>query len=240
MTRVAIVTGGTRGIGRAISEQLKAAGCKVAATYVANDDRAQGFAAETGIKTYKWDVSDFAACQIQVAAIEADLGPIDILVNNAGITRDTTFKRMSPEQWREVMAVNLGGPFHMAKCVWDGMNTRKFGRIVNISSINGQAGQIGQVNYSAAKAGLFGFTKALAQEGARNNVTVNAITPGYIETDMVAAVPANVLDQIRGRIPVGRLGQAAEIARGVVFLASDEAAFVTGATLAINGGQYML
>jgi acetoacetyl-CoA reductase len=239
MVRVAIVTGGTRGIGRAISEALKAAGYTVAANYAGNDERARGFTKETGIAAFKFDVADFDASQEGVKRIEKDLGPTVALVNNAGITRDATLKRMTKEMWREVIETNLGGCFNMARAVWDGMLERKFGRIVNIGSINGQAGQYGQVNYAAAKSGIHGFTKALAQEGARANVTVNAIAPGYIDTDMVQAVPADVLDKIKSRIPVGRLGHAEEIARGVVFLVSDEAGFITGSTLSINGGQHM-
>jgi acetoacetyl-CoA reductase len=239
MVRVAIVTGGTRGIGRAISEALKAAGYTVAANYAGNDERARGFTKETGIAAFKFDVADFDASQEGVKRIEKDLGPTVALVNNAGITRDATLKRMTKDMWREVIETNLGGCFNMARAVWDGMLERKFGRIVNIGSINGQAGQYGQVNYAAAKSGIHGFTKALAQEGARANVTVNAIAPGYIDTDMVQAVPADVLDKIKSRIPVGRLGHAEEIARGVVFLVSDEAGFITGSTLSINGGQHM-
>jgi acetoacetyl-CoA reductase len=239
MTRVAIVTGGTRGIGRAISETLKAAGYTVAANYAGNDERARAFSEETGIAAFKFDVADFTACQQGVARIEAELGPTVALVNNAGITRDATLKRMTHEMWREVIETNLGGCFNMAKAVWEGMLERKLGRIVNIGSINGQAGQYGQVNYAAAKSGIHGFTKALAQEGARFNVTVNAVAPGYIDTDMVQAVPADVLEKIKARIPVGRLGHAEEIARGVAFLVSDDAGFITGSTLSINGGQHM-
>lgn len=239
MNRVAIVTGGTRGIGHAISVKLQQAGYKVAAVYHGNDAAAQAFKAETGIAVYKWDVSDFAACQNGVAKVVADLGPVDIIVNNAGITRDSTLSRMSEEAWREVINTNLGSCFNMSKAVFDGMKDRKFGRIVNIGSINGQAGQYGQVNYAAAKSGIHGFTKALAQEGARFNITVNAIAPGYIDTEMVAAVPEDVLAKIVAKIPVGRLGKAEEIARGVVFLVADEAGFVTGSTMSINGGQHM-
>lgn len=239
MNRVAIVTGGTRGIGHAISVKLQQAGYKVAAVYHGNDAAAQAFKAETGIAVYKWDVSDFAACQNGVAKVVADLGPVDIIVNNAGITRDSTLSRMSEEAWREVINTNLGSCFNMSKAVFDGMKDRKFGRIVNIGSINGQAGQYGQVNYAAAKSGIHGFTKALAQEGARFNITVNAIAPGYIDTEMVAAVPEDVLAKIVAKIPVGRLGRAEEIARGVVFLVADEAGFVTGSTMSINGGQHM-
>ena len=239
MARVAIVTGGSRGIGEAISIALRDAGVTVAANYAGNDEKAHAFTSRTGIKTYKWDVADFDACVAKVAEIEADLGPVGILVNNAGITRDGTMKRMTHEAWAHVIDVNLGGCFNMAKAVWDGMNARKYGRIVNIGSINGQAGQYGQVNYAAAKSGIHGFTKALAQEGARAGITVNAIAPGYIDTDMVAAVPADVLEKIVAKIPVGRLGRAEEIARGVLFLTGEDAGFVTGSTLSINGGQHM-
>lgn len=239
MARVAIVTGGTRGIGRAISEALKAEGYQVAANFAGNEEAAAKFTKETGVATFKWDVASFEGCGAGVKAVEAALGPVDIVVNNAGITRDATMKRMSPDMWNEVINVNLGGCYNMAKATWDGMTARKFGRIVNIGSINGQAGQYGQVNYAAAKSGIHGFTKALAQEGARSNITVNAIAPGYIDTEMVAAVPADVLEKIKGRIPVGRLGSAGEIARGVLFLVSDSGGFVTGSTLSINGGQHM-
>ena len=239
MARVAVVTGGTRGIGEAISIALKDKGMTVAATYAGNDDRAREFTARTGIKAYKFDVADHQACIDAVGRIESELGPVDVLVNNAGITRDATMKRMDHAKWQEVIDTNLGGCFNMAKAVFDGMQTRGFGRIVNIGSINGQAGQYGQVNYAAAKSGIHGFTKALAQEGARSNVTVNAIAPGYIDTDMVAAVPPEVLAKIVSKIPVNRLGQATEIARGVAFLVDDDAGFVTGSTLSINGGQHM-
>ncbi len=239
MARVAIVTGGTRGIGEAISVALRDMGMKVAANYAGNDERAREFTERTGIDSYKWDVSDYEACQAGVKQVEADLGPVDVLVNNAGITRDTTMKRMTHDKWQAVMDTNLGGCFNMAKAVFDGMTERGYGRIVNIGSINGQAGQYGQVNYAAAKSGIHGFTKALAQEGARNNVTVNAIAPGYIDTDMVAAVPEDVLGKIVAKIPVKRLGQAHEIARGVAFLVDEDAGFVTGSTLSINGGQHM-
>jgi acetoacetyl-CoA reductase len=239
MARVAIVTGGTRGIGEAISVALKNAGYKVAASYAGNDDRARAFSERTGIPAYKWDVADLAQCTDGVAKIVADRGPVDVLVNNAGITRDATMRKMGRAGWDEVMDTNLGGCFNMAKAVWDGMLERGFGRVVNIGSINGQAGQYGQVNYAAAKSGIHGFTKALAQEGAAKGVTVNAIAPGYIDTDMVSAVPANVLEKIVARIPVGRLGKAEEIARGVLFLVADDAGFVTGSTMSINGGQHM-
>ena len=239
MARVAVVTGGTRGIGEAISIMLDKAGCKVAATYHGNDAKAQEFSKRTGIKTFKFDVGDFTAVQAGIKEIESALGPIDIVVNNAGITRDGTLQRMSWENWNEVINTNLGSCFNMCRCVIEGMRARNFGRIVNIGSINGQAGQYGQVNYAAAKSGIHGFTKALAQEGARNGITVNAIAPGYIDTDMVRAVPAPVLEKIVAKIPVGRLGKAEEIARGVLFLVSDDAGFITGSTLSINGGQHM-
>jgi acetoacetyl-CoA reductase len=239
MARVAIVTGGTRGIGEAISVALKDMGMKVAANYAGNDERAKAFTERTGIKAYKWDVADYEACQEGVKKVEEELGPIDVLVNNAGITRDSTMKRQSQQQWQDVIDTNLGGCFNMAKAVFEGMTGRGYGRIVNIGSINGQAGQYGQVNYAAAKSGIHGFTKALAQEGARNNVTVNAIAPGYIDTDMVAAVPPEVLGKIVAKIPVGRLGKAEEIARGVKFLVGEDAGFITGSTLSINGGQHM-
>jgi acetoacetyl-CoA reductase len=239
MARVAIVTGGTRGIGEAISVALKDAGITVAANYAGNEEKARQFTERTGIRAYKWDVSDFEACLAGVQQVESELGPVDVLVNNAGITRDGTMKRMTRQAWDEVIDVNLGGCFNMAKAVFEGMQGRKFGRIVNIGSINGQAGQYGQVNYAAAKSGIHGFTKALAQEGARGGVTVNAIAPGYIDTEMVAAVPEDVLAKIVARIPVGRLGKAEEIARGVLFLCGEEAGFITGSTLSINGGQHM-
>jgi acetoacetyl-CoA reductase len=239
MARVAIVTGGTRGIGEAISIALRDAGMKVAANYAGNDERAREFSRRTGIPAFKWNVADFAACQEGVRQVETDVGPVDVLVNNAGITRDTTMKRMDHDKWQEVIDTNLGGCFNMAKAVWDGMTSRSYGRIVNIGSINGQAGQYGQVNYAAAKSGIHGFTKALAQEGARTGITVNAIAPGYIDTDMVAAVPQDVLAKIVARIPVGRLGRADEIARGVAFLVDENGGFVTGSTLSINGGQHM-
>jgi acetoacetyl-CoA reductase len=239
MARVAIVTGGTRGIGEAISIALRDAGLTVAANYAGNEQKAAEFTARTGIKAYKWDVSDHDACIEGCRRVEEELGPVDVLVNNAGITRDGTMKRMTRQMWDEVIDVNLGGCFNMAKAVWDGMNERKFGRVVNIGSINGQAGQYGQVNYAAAKSGIHGFTKALAQEGARAGITVNAIAPGYIDTEMVAAVPEDVLAKIVAKIPVGRLGKAEEIARGVAFLCSEDGGFITGSTLSINGGQHM-
>jgi acetoacetyl-CoA reductase len=239
MARVAIVTGGTRGIGEAISIALQQMGMSVAANYAGNDERAKAFTDRTGIRAFKWDVSDHEACMTGVAEVEAAIGPVDVLVNNAGITRDTTMKRMDHQKWQEVIDTNLGGCFNMAKAVWDGMTERKYGRIVNIGSINGQAGQYGQVNYAAAKSGIHGFTKALAQEGARTGITVNAIAPGYIDTDMVAAVPEDVLGKIVAKIPVNRLGRADEIARGVAFLVDVNAGFVTGSTLSINGGQHM-
>jgi acetoacetyl-CoA reductase len=239
MARVAIVTGGTRGIGEAISIALKDMGMQVAANYAGNEERARAFTERTGIAAYKWDVSDFAACQDGVRKVESEIGPVDVLVNNAGITRDTTIRKMDHQQWQDVIDTNLGGCFNMAKAVFDGMSGRKYGRIVNIGSINGQAGQYGQVNYAAAKSGIHGFTKALAQEGARAGVTVNAIAPGYIDTDMVAAVPEDVLGKIVARIPVGRLGKAEEIARAVAFLVDENAGFITGSTLSINGGQHM-
>jgi acetoacetyl-CoA reductase len=239
MSRVAVVTGGTRGIGRAIAETLHAAGYKVAANYAGNEEAAKLCEKETGIRCYRFDVANYDACTDGVKQIQAELGPIDILVNNAGITRDAVLHRMTPQQWGEVIATNLTSCFNMCRLVIDGMRERGFGRIVNIGSINGQAGQYGQVNYAAAKSGIHGFTKALAQEGAGKGITVNAIAPGYIDTEMVRAVPPNVLEKIVARIPVGRLGHANEIARGVLFLVSDEGAFVTGSTLSINGGQHM-
>jgi acetoacetyl-CoA reductase len=239
MARVAIVTGGTRGIGEAISLALQAEGVTVAANYAGNEERAKAFTERTGIKSYKWDVADHQAVLAGVKQVEAELGPVDIVVNNAGITRDSTLLKQTWEQWQEVIDTNLGGCFNMAKAAFPGMKDRGWGRIVNIGSINGQAGQYGQVNYAAAKSGIHGFTKALAQEGARFGVTVNAIAPGYIDTDMVAAVPADVLQKIVAKIPVGRLGKAEEIARGVVFLTGEDGGFVTGSTLSINGGQHM-
>jgi acetoacetyl-CoA reductase len=239
MARIAIVTGGSRGIGAAISRRLQDMGVTVVANYAGNEDKAKAFEAETRIRTYKWDVGDFDACQAAFAQITEEVGPVDILVNNAGITRDATLMRMTYEMWDEVMRVNLGGCFNMAKAVFPGMKDRGWGRIVNIGSINGQGGQYGQVNYAAAKSGIHGFTKALAQEGAKFGVTVNALAPGYIDTDMVAAVPEDVLAKIVAKVPVGRLGQADEIARGVAFLCGEDAGFVTGSTLSINGGQHM-
>ena len=239
MARTALVTGGTRGIGEAICVALKQKGYKVAANFVGNEERAQRFTAQTGIPAYRFDVADYDACCSGVAQIEKDLGAIDVLVNNAGITRDGTMLKMDHDAWQQVIDTNLGSCFNMSKCVLPGMIERGFGRIVNIGSINGQAGQYGQVNYAAAKSGIHGFTKALAQEGARKGVTVNAIAPGYIDTDMVQAVPDNVLEKIIARIPVNRLGHAHEIARGVAFLVDDDAGFITGSTLSINGGQHM-
>ena len=239
MPRVAIVTGGTRGIGRAISEMLKDQGLTVVANYAGNEEKARAFTAETGIPAYKWDVGDHEACIEGCRQVESEVGPVGVLVNNAGITRDGTLLKMTFADWDEVMRINLGGCFNMAKALFPGMKDRGWGRIVNIGSINGQAGQYGQVNYAAAKSGIHGFTKALAQEGAKFGVTVNAIAPGYIDTDMVAAVPETVLEKIVARIPVGRLGHADEIARGVAFLCAEEAGFVTGSTMSINGGQHM-
>lgn len=239
MSRVALVTGGSRGIGAAISAALKAEGYTVAATYAGNDEKAAAFTAKTGIKTYKWDVSDYDACTSGITQVEADLGKIEVLVNNAGITRDAPFHKMTRDQWTDVLRTNLDGAFNMTHPLWNGMRERKFGRVINISSINGQKGQFAQANYSAAKAGDIGFTKALAQEGARAGITVNAICPGYIATEMVMAVPEKVRDSIVAQIPAGRLGEASEIARCVVFLASDDAGFITGSTLTANGGQYM-
>ena len=241
MARVAVVTGGSRGIGAAVSKALKAAGYKVAATYAGNDAAANAFKSETGIPVYKWDVSNTEACAAGLKQVEADLGPIEILINNAGITRDSAFHRMTAEQWHAVINTNLNSLFNMTRPVIEGMRARKFGRIINISSINGQKGQFGQTNYSAAKAGDLGFTKALAQESAKLGITVNAICPGYIATEMVMAVPQEVREKsILPQIPVGRLGEAEEIARCVVFLAADEAGFITGSTLSANGGQYMM
>ena len=240
MSRVALVTGGSRGIGAAISKALQAQGCTVAATYAGNDEKAKAFTDETGIKTYKWNVGDYDACKNGVAQIVGDLGPVDILVNNAGITRDAPFHKMSPEQWHEVIDTNLNGVFNMSHNVWGGMRERKFGRIVTISSINGQKGQFAQANYAATKAGDIGFTKALAQEGARAGITVNVVAPGYINTEMMSTIPEKVMNEvILPQIPVGRLGEAEEIARCVAFLASDDAGFITGSTISANGGQYL-
>ncbi|PKP66474.1 MAG: beta-ketoacyl-ACP reductase [Alphaproteobacteria bacterium HGW-Alphaproteobacteria-7] len=239
MGRVAIVTGGTRGIGAAICKRLQRQGHTVIANYAGNEEKARAFTAETGIPAYKWDVGDHEAAMAGCEAVAADHGPVDIVVNNAGITRDGTLHRMSFDDWNDVMRINLGGCFNMAKATFPGMRERGWGRIVNIGSINGQAGQYGQVNYAAAKSGIHGFTKALAQEGAKFGVTVNAIAPGYIDTDMVAAVPPAVLEKIVAKIPVGRLGMAEEIARGVAFLTSENGGFTTGSTMSINGGQHM-
>ena len=238
MGRVALVTGGSRGIGAAISKALMNAGYTVAANYAGNDEAAKKFTEETGIKTFKWSVADYDACANGISQVEAELGPVEVLVNNAGITRDAPFHKMTPEQWKEVIETNLSGVFNMTHPVWSGMRDRKFGRIITISSINGQKGQFAQANYSAAKAGDIGFSRALAQEGARNNITVNVVAPGYIATEMVMAVPEKVRESIIAQIPVGRLGEAAEIARCVVFLASDEAGFITGSTISANGGQF--
>ena len=241
MGRVALVTGGSRGIGAAISKALKDAGYTVAATYAGNDEKASAFTAETGIKTYKWDVGNYDACAEGIAKIVADLGPIEVLVNNAGITRDAPFHKMTPQQWKEVVDTNLNGVFNMTHNVWGGMRERKFGRIVTISSINGQKGQFAQANYAATKAGDIGFTKSLAQEGARAGITVNIVAPGYINTEMMSTIPEKVMNEvILPQIPVGRLGEPEEIARAVLFLASDDAGFVTGSTISANGGQYMI
>ena len=241
MTKVALVTGGTRGIGRAITERLVKDGFKVAANYAGNDEAAAKFSAETGIKTYKWSVADYEACAAGCKQVEADLGPVSVLVNNAGITRDAMFHKMTPGQWKEVIDTNLTGLFNMTHPLWPGMRERKFGRVINISSINGQKGQAGQANYSAAKSGDLGFTKALAQEGARAGITVNAICPGYIGTEMVRAIDEKVLNErIIPQIPVGRLGEPEEIARIVVFLASEDAGFITGSTISANGGQFFV
>ena len=239
MARIAVVTGGTRGIGEAISVALRDKGFTVAANYAGSDDKARAFTEKTGIKSYKWNVADHQACLDGCAAVAAELGPIDVVVNNAGITRDGTLMKMSWETWDEVIRVNLGGCFNMAKATFAGMKERGFGRFVQIGSINGQAGQYGQVNYAAAKSGIHGFTKALAQEGAKFGITANAIAPGYIDTDMVAAVPPDALAKIVAKIPVGRLGQASEIARAVAFLVSEDAGFITGSTMSVNGGQHM-
>ena len=239
MARVAVVTGGTRGIGRAIAVALNGAGYKVAANYGSDDRNAQQFAAETGIPVYRFNVGDFKSCADGVRAIEAQHGPVEVLVNNAGITRDATMHRMSFEHWNQVIQTNLASCFNTSRAVIEGMRDRRFGRIVNIGSINGQAGQYGQVNYAAAKSGIHGFTKALAQEGAGRGITVNAVAPGYVDTEMVRAVPKDVLEKIVARIPVGRLGKAEDIARTVLFLVADEADFITGSTLSVNGGQHM-
>ena len=241
MTRIALVTGGTRGIGAAIAIALKESGAEVAVSYAGNDEAAKAFSAKTGIKAYKWSVADYDECVAGIAKVEADLGPVDILVNNAGITRDGMFHKLTREAWQAVIDTNLNGVFNMTHPIWPGMRSRKFGRVINISSINGQKGQMGQVNYSAAKAGDLGFTKALAQEGAFAGITVNAICPGYIGTEMVRAVPEKVLNEkIIPQIPVGRLGEPEEIARCVVFLAADDAGFITGSTLTANGGQFVV
>src|SRR5690242_15689056 len=239
MARVALVTGGTRGIGAAISIAMKDAGYKVAANYGGNDSAAQQFKAETGIAVFKWDVGDFAACASGIRDVEGSLGPVDVLVNNAGITRDAMLHKMTPEQWDEVLRVDLGSIFNMSRHVIDGMRERNFGRIINISSINGQKGQMGQTNYSAAKAGIIGFTKALAQETAKKGITVNVVAPGYVDTEMVRAVPPKVLEGIIATIPVGRLGKCDEIAKMCTFLAGEDAAFITGATMTVNGAQYI-
>lgn len=239
MGRVALVTGGTRGIGAAISLRLQSKGYTVVANYAGNDEAAKAFQEQHNIPVYKFNVADYDECTKAIATITNDLGPIEILINNAGITRDSTMHKMTRENWQSVIDTNLGGCFNTCHAVLDGMRERGFGRIVNIGSINGQAGQYGQVNYAAAKSGIHGFTKALAQEGAAKGITVNAIAPGYIATDMVRAVPEKVLEKIVARIPVGRLGEAEEIARGVEFLVADEAGFITGSTLSINGGQHM-
>ena len=239
MARVAIVTGGTRGIGEAISLMLKDKGFTVVANYAGNVEKAKAFTAATGIAAYRWDVGDHQACIDGCAQVAEEVGPIDAVINNAGITRDAVLHNMTFDDWNEVMRINLGGCFNMAKATFGGMRQRGWGRIVNIGSVNGQAGQYGQVNYAAAKSGIHGFTKALAQEGAKYGVTVNAVAPGYVDTDMVAAVPESVLEKIVAKIPVGRLGHADEIARGVAFLCSEDAGFITGSTMSINGGQHM-
>ena len=240
MSRVALVTGGSRGIGAAISTALKDAGYTVVATYAGNDEAAAAFSAETGIKTYKWDVGNYDECAAGIAKVEAEVGPVEVLINNAGITRDAPFHKMTPQQWNDVIGTNLSGVFNMTHPVWPGMRARKFGRIITISSINGQKGQFAQANYAAAKAGDIGFTKALAQEGARAGITVNVVAPGYINTEMMSTIPEKVMnDVILPQIPVGRLGEASEIARTVAFLASDDAGFITGSTISANGGQYM-
>ncbi len=240
MARVAVVTGGTRGIGHAIAVALKEAGYSVAANYGGNDQAAQNFQSETGIPVYKWDVGDYSACESGLQQVESDLGPVDVVVNNAGITRDAMFHKMTPEMWNDVIRVNLNSMYNMTHPVIGGMRDRGYGRIINISSINGQKGQMGQTNYSAAKAGVIGFTKALAQETARKGITVNTIAPGYVDTDMVANVPEEALNNIIAQIPVNRLGKPEEIARCVTFLASEDAGFITGSTITANGGQYIL
>jgi acetoacetyl-CoA reductase len=240
MARVALVTGGTRGIGAAISVALKNAGYTVAANYAGNDAAAEKFTAETGIPTYKWSVADYDACKTGIARVEADLGPVEVLVNNAGITRDAPFHKMTPEQWHEVINTNLTGVFNMTHPIWPGMRDRKFGRVIIISSINGQKGQFAQVNYAASKAGDLGITKSLAQEGARFNITANAICPGYIATEMVMAVPDKARESIIAQIPTGRLGEPEEVARCVVFLAADDAGFINGSTISANGGQFFV
>jgi len=239
MSRIALVTGGTRGIGEAISKALQDAGRTVVATYAHNDTAAQAFAQQTGVKVYKFNVADFEECRVAVEKIHAEVGRVEILINNAGITKDATLGRQTRENWDAVIDTDLGSVFNMCKLVFEDMRVNKWGRIVNISSINGQAGQLGQTNYSAAKAGMIGFTKALAQEGARYGITVNALAPGYVDTEMVRAVPADVLEKIIARIPAGRLGRGEDIARGVLFLTADDADFITGSTLSINGGQHM-
>jgi acetoacetyl-CoA reductase len=238
MSKVALVTGGSRGIGAAVSIALKAAGYTVAANYAGNDEAAEKFKAQTGIPVFRWSVADYEACAAGIARVEAEVGPVSVLVNNAGITRDAMFHKMTPQQWKEVIDTNLSGVFNMTHPLWGGMRERKFGRVITISSINGQKGQMGQANYSASKAGDIGFSKALAQEGARAGITVNIICPGYIATDMVMSVPEKAREAIVAQIPVGRLGSPEEIARCVVFLASDEAGFITGSTISANGGQY--
>lgn len=240
MSRVALVTGGSRGIGAAISTALKDAGYTVAATYAGNDKAAAAFSDETGIKTYKWNVASYEECTAGIAQVESDLGPVEVLVNNAGITRDAPFHRMTPKQWHEVIDTNLTGVFNMTHPIWPGMRERKFGRVIIISSINGQKGQFAQVNYAASKAGDLGIVKSLAQEGARAGITANAICPGYIATDMVMSIPEKVRDSIVAQIPTGRLGEPEEIARCVVFLASDDAGFINGSTITANGGQFFV
>jgi acetoacetyl-CoA reductase len=239
MAKVAVVTGGTRGIGHAISVALKESGFQVAASYAGNDTAAEKFKGDTGIPVYKWDVGDYEACAAGLGRVEADLGPVAVVVNNAGITKDSMLHKMTPQMWGQVLRVNLDSMFNMSQPVLEGMRSRNWGRIINISSINGQKGQLGQCNYSAAKAGVIGFTKALAQETARKGITVNCIAPGYIDTEMVSAVPPEVLKGIIAQIPVGRLGTADEVARCVTFLASEDAGFITGSTMTINGAQYI-